>query len=110
MNVCLLLDEDLSIAQHKIMYELTSFEYDLNFRQQYRAPNDNKYHGATHVLQAEFERIKESLARAKRAAKDEEAGLNHLDEERKRKLKAELKVKQAELNQLEARSSKRARK
>ena len=110
MNVCLLLDEDLSIAQQRAMYELTSFEYGLNFSQQYRTPNDNKYHGATDGLQAEFERIKESLARAKRAAKDEEAGLNHLDEERKRKLKAELKVKQAELNQLEARSSKRARK
>lgn len=108
MNICLLLDEDLSIAQKRAMYKLTS--YGLDFSQEYRTPNDNKYHGAIFCLEREAERIKESLARAKRAAKDEAAGLNHLVEERKRKLKNELEGKKAELDKLEARSSKRARK
>ena len=104
MNICLLRDENLSDAQRRALNELTSVEMGFSIDQTYYgstdSPDSNKYHGAVLELQMEANRIAKCLQRAKRAAKDEAAGLNHLIEERKRELKAEIKFKEKDLEQL----------
>ena len=117
MNLCLLRDENLTNEQRSALNQLTinelKFSIDEHFYPQ-PEPDYNKYHQAEFELQQEANRIAKLLQRARRAAKDEKAGRNHLIEEGKRELKAKIKSKQKDLEQLKeqlgGRSSKRSRK
>ena len=117
MNLCLLHDENLTNAQRSALNKLTINEHNFSIDGHFYSPPDpdyNKYHGAEFELQEEANRIAKLLQRARRAAKEEKAGKNHVTEERKRKLKAEIKSQQKDLEQLKEQlgggPSKRSRK
>ena len=101
LNAALLQDEDLSDAQRQ---ELHRFVNNESNPIGWGDSGSTNYHEVVEVLEAEMIKIKKALMVARKGAKDRVAGLNHVVEERKRKLNTEMKAMQAELKQLENRS------